>query len=91
MTNPVKVLAFLDVAGSWGPYTSASDGRLLADPRHLATFLFAKTLRNSGHRPASLWCSPKARIDAKLITGSAIFGIGWGLSGFARDLRLVSI
>jgi uncharacterized membrane protein YedE/YeeE len=35
--------------------------------------------------------SPKARIDARLITGSAIFGIGWGLSGFCPGPSLISL
>lgn len=78
MLNPDKVLAFLDVAGQWDP------SLLLVMASALATLVTANLtilkrpkpmLEDSFHTPVS------GRIDSRLLIGSALFGIGWGLSG----------
>ncbi len=79
MANPAKVLNFFDVAGSWDPSLAFVMGGALA-----VTFLgYRLVLR----RPAPLFEPafriPAARqIDWRLIGGSAVFGIGWGIAGF---------
>jgi uncharacterized membrane protein YedE/YeeE len=79
MANPAKVLNFFDVAGSWDPSLAFVMGGALA-----VTFLgYRLVLR----RPAPLFEEafqlPSARqIDWRLIGGSAVFGIGWGIAGF---------
>ncbi len=78
MTNPQKVLAFLDLAGAWDPSLI-----LLMGAAVVTTFL----LYRIAHRmPAPLLASrfqwPKmTRIDLPVILGPAIFGIGWGIAG----------
>lgn len=78
MSNPAKVVNFFDVAGAWDPSLAfVMGGGLLVN---LVGYRLA--LR----RPAPLlmpWFSLPAltRVDAALVGGSAVFGIGWGLSG----------
>jgi uncharacterized membrane protein YedE/YeeE len=79
MINPQKVLGFLDVAGHWDP----SLALVMAGALLTAGVLQIIILR----RPAPLlepdFHNPKiTEIDKNLIAGAAIFGIGWGLSGF---------
>jgi uncharacterized membrane protein YedE/YeeE len=78
MTNPQNVLAFLDVAGAWRPallYTMAA-AVAVAFP----AFWLARRSRHSWlGLPTDL--PDRFRFDLPLIFGSAIFGVGWGLSG----------
>ncbi|MEY9099161.1 YeeE/YedE family protein [Sinorhizobium fredii] len=79
MINPGRVLAFLDVAGSWDPSLAFVMGGALIPSAG------AYIIR--GRRPAPLlddrFCVPANRsIDWKLVTGSGLFGLGWGLVGF---------
>jgi hypothetical protein len=79
MANPAKVLNFFDVAGTWDPSLILVMGGALG-----VTFLgYRLTLR----RPAPLYGPkfhlPTSRvIDWRLIGGSALFGVGWGMTGF---------
>ena len=50
-----------------------------------------KRLKQTQDTDRDLLVSPKAKIDAKLIAGSAVFGIGWGLSGFCPGPALVGL
>ncbi len=78
MANPAKVLNFFDLAGTWDPSLAFVMGGAVA-----VTFLgYRLVLR----RPAPLWDRtfhlPTAReIDARLVGGAAVFGIGWGIAG----------
>lgn len=79
MANPAKVLGFLDVAGKWDPSLILVMGGALA----VTTLAFPRILRRG--RPAfdkAFIVAVKSQIDARLIGGSMIFGIGWGLVGF---------
>ena len=90
MTNPVKVLAFLDIAGNWDPTLAlVMVGALLT--LGILQRLICKRPEQIQDTDLQACVSPKARIDAKLITGSAIFGIGWGLSGFCPGPALISL
>lgn len=79
MANPAKVLNFFDIAGVWDPSLILVMGGAL-----ITTFIGYKLVLG---RNAPLFESgfnvPTSRvIDAKLVGGSAIFGIGWGIAGF---------
>jgi len=78
MTNPANILAFLDFFGHWNPslglvmvgaITVAAHGFALARRRD-KSLLASSVPRFSNHR-----------IDRRLVIGSAIFGVGWGIAG----------
>ena len=78
MSDPGKVLGFLDVAGHWDP--SLAFVMAGAIPVAFAGF------RMAARRPATLLGEPihlpRGRaVDTRLVLGSALFGIGWGLAG----------
>ena len=79
MANPAKVLNFFDVAGSWDPSLILVMGGAL-----VVTFIgYRLVLR----RPAPLMdlkfhLPDNSRIDARLLGGAAVFGVGWGIAGF---------
>jgi uncharacterized membrane protein YedE/YeeE len=86
MTNPAKVQNFLDIAGSWDPSLAFVMGAAL-----LVTAIATRisTLRLSeGARAAR---AVQAPIDARLLGGSALFGIGWGAAGFCPGPALASL
>lgn len=70
MTQPTKVLGFLDITGRWDPSLAFVMGGAIA----IGLVLF--------HRARSRLPAPSARIDQALVAGSLLFGIGWGLVGF---------
>lgn len=89
MANPAKVLAFLDLAGAWDPSLALVMGGALA----VATPAFAWARRPAA-RPllAERFQIPERRaIDAPLLTGSALFGVGWGLGGFCPGPALAAL
>lgn len=92
MTKPTNVLAFLDVSGladgRW-------DGRLaLVMGGAIGVFLPAWRYVSRRGRPLlgeSLAVPPAAPIDARLLGGAALFGVGWGLGGYCPGPALVSL
>ena len=86
MADPGKVLAFLDLAGTWDP------SLMLVMAGAIAVGLFA--FRVAGTRPETLLGQPlqlpvPGKIDRPLIIGSLLFGIGWGLAGICPGPALV--
>jgi uncharacterized membrane protein YedE/YeeE len=79
MANPAKVLNFFDVAGSWDPSLIFVMGGAL-----VTTFIgYRLVLGRPSPLLAERFALPTAsRIDARLIGGSALFGVGWGVAGF---------
>lgn len=78
MSNPAKVVNFFDVAGAWDPSLAfVMGGGLLVN---LVGYRLA--FRRQAPLLMSAFSLPSlTRLDAALIGGSAVFGIGWGLSG----------
>lgn len=79
MLDPAKVLGFLDLSGHWDPTLAFVMGGavLVAFP----AFRWARHAQRPLLAPA--FQLPMARhIDSQLITGAAVFGLGWGLGGF---------
>ncbi|MCQ8118611.1 DUF6691 family protein [Methylomonas rosea] len=89
MSNPAKVLAFLDVAGAWDPSLA------LVMASALLTLGLARYFMHRNNDAADSEQEPSARVpagvDGKLITGAAIFGVGWGLSGFCPGPALLGL
>ena len=79
MMNPAKVLNFFDIAGSWDPSLALVMGGAVS-----VTFLgYRLVLRRPAPVFARSFTLPEGRrIDARLVAGAAIFGIGWGIAGF---------
>jgi uncharacterized membrane protein YedE/YeeE len=88
MANPAKVINFFDVAGSWDPSLAFVMGGALIVTGIGYRLVFGR------ERP--LWEGrfnlPTARkLDARLIGGSAVFGVGWGIAGFCPGGALPAI
>lgn len=86
MTDPGKVQGFLDIAGHWDPSLALVMGGAIGVA--LLPFQSARTRRKTWlGMPMQL---PTARqIDRRLIVGSTLFGIGWGLAGICPGPGLV--
>lgn len=79
MINPAKVLNFFDIAGAWDP----SLAFVMAGAVVVAFIGYRVVLRRPKpvYEP-SFGIPTKHAMDGRLILGSAIFGIGWGIAGF---------
>ncbi|MFJ2990497.1 DUF6691 family protein [Collimonas sp. NPDC087041] len=86
MANPAKVLGFLDLAGNWDP----SLAFVMAGAIAVAAPAFAFAKRRSRSLTGQPMLLPTARqIDRRLIAGSLLFGVGWGLAGICPGPALV--
>lgn len=79
MTHPEKVLGFLDVAGEWDPSLLFVLGGAVGVT--VISFRFILKLKKPVLAPEFI-LSNLHDIDKPLIAGSALFGIGWGISGY---------
>lgn len=88
MTNPAKVLGFLDLSGNWDPsLLFVMGGAILVA---VGAFRVARgrqraLLGNAMRLPSA------TAIDARLVLGSLAFGAGWGLSGFCPGPAIASL
>lgn len=88
MTQPGKVIGFLDVAGQWDPALAFVMGGAV-----VVTFIGYRWVLG---RPAPL-LSPSFQvptrrdIDAQLLIGASLFGVGWGMAGFCPGPALVAL
>ncbi|WP_296708017.1 DUF6691 family protein [Rhodoblastus sp.] len=88
MSQPQKVLGFLDLAGAWDPSLAFVMGGAVSIA-FVAFRVLAGRERSLNGAPLAL---PQARaIDARLLGGAALFGIGWGLAGFCPGPALVGL
>jgi uncharacterized membrane protein YedE/YeeE len=88
MSNPAKVLAFLDLAGRWDPS--------LAFVMLGAILVAALAFRVGGARARTVFGGAihvpgAARVDTRLVLGSVVFGVGWGLVGYCPGPALTSL
>lgn len=88
MANPAKVIGFLDLAGAWDP----SLALVMAGAITVAVLPFTW----AGRREQSLLDAPirlpnKRELDARLIGGSLVFGIGWGIAGICPGPALAML
>ena len=79
MSNPAKVIGFLDVAGRWDPTLLVVMGAALA--------VTIPGFRLLGKRARPLFSErfelpTRKDLDIRLIAGAALFGLGWGIAGF---------
>ena len=81
MISPSRIVGFLDVTGPW-------DGTL-AFVMAGAIGVYAPIARIAKHRLR--YAPTQTAIDKRLVAGAAIFGVGWGLSGYCPGPALVSV
>lgn len=88
MTNPEKVINFLNVARSWDPSLAfVMIGAILVS----APFFYLVKNKNKPLFAESFSWPTLKEIDSKLIIGSLLFGIGWGLIGLCPGPAIASI
>ncbi|MDR7332172.1 DUF6691 family protein [Roseateles asaccharophilus] len=88
MADPAKVLGFLDLAGPWDP----SLALVMAGAIAVGVVAFAIAARSRRTLLGLDFNLPAARhIDRRLVGGSLLFGIGWGLAGFCPGPALVAL
>jgi uncharacterized membrane protein YedE/YeeE len=88
MMQPAKVLAFLDIFGDWDP--SLAVVMAVALVVSWTGFALAKRRKRPLLAAQNLWPA-KADIDRRLVTGSALFGAGWGLVGLCPGPALENL
>lgn len=87
MTDPGKVLGFLDIAGRWDPSLAFVMGGAIG----VAFFAFALARRrNTALLGGAMHLPGDAPIDRRLVVGSLVFGVGWGLAGFCPGPAVVA-
>jgi uncharacterized membrane protein YedE/YeeE len=88
MANPAKVLAFLDMAGAWDP----SLAFVMAGAIPAAAIGFRLGARRAAPLCAPAFAPPaRGVVDARLLGGAVLFGLGWGLAGFCPGPALASL
>ena len=88
MTDPARVKGFLDLAGAWDPSLGLVMGGAIAVG--VGAFALAKRRKRSwtGER---IELSTSTVIDARLIGGGVLFGVGWGVAGYCPGPALVAL
>src|SRR5882672_2857458 len=88
MVQPTKVLDFLDILGAWDPSLAVVMAAALAVS--VPGFMLAKQRSRPWLAKQYFWPS-KSEIDLPLLTGAALFGVGWGLVGLCPGPALESL
>jgi uncharacterized membrane protein YedE/YeeE len=86
MANPAKVLGFLDLAGAWDPSLAFVMGGAVAVGAGAFSLMRGRTRSLLG---APVLLPSAGRIDRRLVLGSLLFGVGWGLAGICPGPALV--
>lgn len=87
MTDPGKVIGFLDLAGAWDPSLAFVMGGAIL----VGFFAFRLAgRRGQAFLGGAMHLPTRRDIDPRLVGGSVVFGIGWGLAGFCPGPALVS-
>lgn len=88
MTQPSKVIGFLDLAGDWDPSLAfVMGGAILV----YLPILRVMKARGRGVLTPRLLLPTRKDLDARLMVGAGLFGIGWGLAGYCPGPALVSL
>lgn len=88
MSNPAKVLGFLDLAGAWDPSLALVMGGAIAVA--MPAFWLARR-RKLAILGEAMQLPANRQLDRRLILGSLTFGVGWGIAGFCPGPALVSL
>jgi uncharacterized protein len=88
MTDPGRVTAFLDVTGHWDPTLAFVMAGAIVVHAPLARLVRRRTtpiFDSTFHLPT------RTAVEPRLVVGAALFGVGWGLSGYCPGPALVSL
>jgi uncharacterized membrane protein YedE/YeeE len=86
MTDPARVIGFLDLFGAWDP------ALLFVMAGAVGVYgLGMLVLRRFGSQSLKLPSSASSPMDHRLVIGAAIFGVGWGLGGFCPGPALANL
>ncbi len=88
MADPAKVLGFLDLAGTWDPSLAFVMGGAIMVGAFAFTFARRRTVSLLG---LQMRLPTSTELDRRLIGGSLLFGIGWGIAGFCPGPALVAL
>jgi uncharacterized membrane protein YedE/YeeE len=88
MADPGKVLGFLDLAGAWDPSLAFVMGGAIGVG--LPAFALARR-RSRAWLGAEMQLPTAREIDRRLVAGSLMFGVGWGVAGFCPGPALVAL
>ena len=88
MTNPAKVIGFLDILGTWDPSLGFVMGGAILVAAPLLYFF-----ENKSHLilATQVELPNKSNIDSSLVIGALLFGVGWGMVGFCPGPAISSI
>ena len=88
MTNPAKVIGFLDILGTWDPSLGFVMGGAILVAAPLLYFF-----ENKNHLilVSQVELPNKSNIDSSLVIGALLFGVGWGMVGFCPGPAISSI
>lgn len=89
MANPAKVLNFLDISGTWDPSLAFVMGGAIAVTAPSFAWLFRS--RQTPYFDSTFRVPTRNDLEPKLLTGAAIFGVGWGLGGFCPGPALTAL
>ncbi|MGQ0529932.1 MAG: DUF6691 family protein [Panacagrimonas sp.] len=89
MTDPGKVIGFLDLAGRWDPSLGFVMGAALCVT--LPVFQFVIKNRVRPVYASRFYLPTKADLDPQLLGGSVLFGIGWGIAGLCPGPAIASL
>jgi len=88
MTDPGKVIGFLDLFGAWDPSLALVMGGAIG----VGIFAFAiARKRTTSFFGGAMHLPTRSDVDQRLIVGSLAFGAGWGLAGFCPGPAIVSM
>lgn len=88
MTDPKNVIGFLDIFGDWKPALILVMGGAIGF--HAISYYFIRK-RPSPILADAFLVPRKSSLDVRLIAGSALFGVGWGIGGFCPGPAVASV
>lgn len=89
MIDPAKVIGFLDISGNWDPSLAFVMGGALAV--FMPSYFLIIKPRKQSVSGAEMCIPTNTKIDSRLLSGAAIFGLGWGLAGICPGPAVASL
>jgi uncharacterized membrane protein YedE/YeeE len=88
MADPANIIAFLDVSGRWSPNLAGVMFGAIAVHASWLRWLARRDVAKTKH---SVLPASGKRVDSALVGGAALFGVGWGMSGYCPGPAIVAL